>query len=187
MAGYSVLDALTKNWWILLVRGILAVLFGLLAFVLPGITLVALMLLFGVYVFADGLTALWVGATCRRWLLVLLGLVGIGVGVYTFIAPQNTALALLYLIAVWAMVRGILEVIVAMQLRREGVGEWTLILGGIVSVVLGLALFASPQAGALAMIWLIGTCALVFGALTMVLAFRVRGLARGLEGPGEGA
>lgn len=176
MTVFSMLDALAKNWWLLLLRGILAVLFGLLAFVWPGITLMALVLLFGAYAIVDGVTALWAGGSARIWGLVLLGLLGIGAGIYTFVYPGVTAIALLYLIAAWAIVRGIFEVIAAIQLRQVITDEWALIGSGIISIILGVVLCVKPEAGALAMIWVIGAGALVFGILIIMLAFRVRGL-----------
>lgn len=108
--------------------------------------------------------------------MALLGLLGLGAGIYTFISPGVTAIALLYLIAAWAIVRGICEVISAIQLRRVITGEWALIGSGIISIILGVVLCANPAAGALAMIWVIGTGALVFGILIIMLAFRARGI-----------
>ena len=187
MAASGILNAFARNWWVLLVRGVIAVLFGLMAFAWPRLTLLTLVLLFGVYALADGLTALWVRAGSRAWSLVLLGILGIVVGIYTFISPGITALALLYLIAAWAIVRGVFEVIGAMQLRREVRGEWALILSGIISIILGVVLFANPAAGALAMVWVIGAFALVFGVTMIILAFRLRGLLGRLEKPAGGA
>jgi uncharacterized membrane protein HdeD (DUF308 family) len=181
MPALTLLGAFAKNWWVLLIRGILAVLFGVMAFALPGLTLVTLVLLYGVYALADGLTALWVGGRARAWWFVLLGIVGVIVGILTFIYPGITAVALLYLIAAWAIVRGIFEIIAAIQLRKEISNEWMLILGGILSILFGVVLVVNPAAGALAMIWVIGAYALVFGVMMIVLAFRLRGLPERLE------
>jgi uncharacterized membrane protein HdeD (DUF308 family) len=175
------LGAFAKSWWVLLIRGILAVLFGVMAFALPGLTVVTLVLLYGVYALADGLTALWVGGRARAWWFVLLGVLGVIVGIVTFISPAITAIALLYLIAAWAILRGIFEMIAAIQLRKEIRNEWMLILGGILSILLGVVLIVNPVAGALAMIWVIGAYALVFGVMMIVLAFRLRGLPERLE------
>jgi uncharacterized membrane protein HdeD (DUF308 family) len=181
MAAPPIVDAFARNWWVLLIRGILAVLFGLMAFVLPGVTLVTLVLLYGVYALADGIAALWVGGRGRTWSLVLGGVLGILIGIFTFISPGITAIALLYLIAAWAIVRGIFEIITAIQLRREISNEWALIIGGILSILFGVVLVVNPAAGALAMVWVIGIYALVFGLLMIVLAFRVRGLPQRFE------
>jgi uncharacterized membrane protein HdeD (DUF308 family) len=176
MPTLPILEAFAKNWWVLLIRGILAVLFGIMAFTLPGLTLLTLVFLYGIYALADGLTALWVGGKSRAWWFVLLGILGVIVGICTFIYPGITAVALLYLIAAWSIVHGIFEVVTAIQLRKEISNEWMLILGGIISIIFGVVLIANPSAGALAMIWLIGVYALVFGVMMIILAFRLRGL-----------
>jgi uncharacterized membrane protein HdeD (DUF308 family) len=181
MVTFSILDAFVKNWWVLLIRGILAVLFGIMAFTLPDLTVVTLVLLYGVYAFADGLTAIWVGGRARAWWFVLLGVLGVVVGVITFIYPGITAVALLYLIAAWAVVRGVFEVVTAIQLRKEINNEWMLVIAGVLSVLFGLALVANPAAGALAVVWIIGAYAFIFGLMMIVLAFRLRGLSRRVE------
>src|SRR5262245_54383718 len=107
MASFPILDEFAKNWWVLLIRGIFAVFFGIMAFTKSGLTLRMLVLLFGIYALADGLTALWVGGSTRSWWLIFGGIVGVIAGIYTFIYPGITTVALLYLIAVWAIVRGI--------------------------------------------------------------------------------
>jgi uncharacterized membrane protein HdeD (DUF308 family) len=176
MATFSILDAFAKNWWVLLIRGILAVLFGIMAFTLPDLTLVTLVLLYGVYAFADGLTAIFVGGSARAWWFVLLGVLGVIVGVFTFIYPGITAVALLYLIAAWAVVRGVFEIVTAIKLRKEISNEWLLVIAGVLSVLFGVALVANPAAGVLAVVWIIGTYAFIFGLMMIVLAFRLRGL-----------
>jgi uncharacterized membrane protein HdeD (DUF308 family) len=181
MITFSILDAFVRNWWVLLIRGILAVLFGIMAFTLPDLTVVTLVLLYGVYAFADGLTAIWVGGRARAWWFVSLGVLGVVVGVFTFIYPGITAVALLYLIAAWAIVRGVFEIVTAIKLRKEINNEWMLIIAGILSVLFGVALVANPAAGALAVVWIIGAYAFIFGLMMIVLAFRLRGLSRRVE------
>jgi uncharacterized membrane protein HdeD (DUF308 family) len=176
MATFSILESFAKNWWVLLIRGILAVLFGIMAFTLPDLTLVTLVLLYGVYAFADGLTAIFVGGSARAWWFVLLGVLGVIVGVFTFIYPGITAVALLYLIAAWAVVRGVFEIVTAIKLRKEISNEWLLVIAGVLSVLFGVALVANPAAGVLAVVWIIGTYAFIFGLMMIVLAFRLRGL-----------
>jgi uncharacterized membrane protein HdeD (DUF308 family) len=175
------LEGFTKRWWVLLVRGLLAVLFAVVAFEWPGPTLVALVLLYGAYALVDGITALWVGAFAGAGWLVLSGALGLAVGISTFIYPGITAVALFYLIAAWAITRGIFEIMAAMKLRKEISGEWALILGGIFSIAFGMLLMAYPVAGVLALVWLIGVYSLMFGAAMIFLAFRLRGLSRNLE------
>ena len=175
------LDGFTKHWWVLLVRGLLAVLFGIVAFERPGPTLVALVLLYGAYALVDGVTALWVGASAGAGWFVLSGVLGIAVGITTFIYPGITAVALFYLIAAWAVTRGIFEIVAAIKLRKEISSEWALILGGISSIAFGLLLLAFPVAGVLTLAWLIGAYSLMFGVAMIFLAFRLRGLSRKME------
>jgi uncharacterized membrane protein HdeD (DUF308 family) len=184
MVTFPIVNAFSRHWWVLLLRGIIAVLFGIIAFALPGLTLITLVLLYGVYALVDGVIALFVGASSRAWSLLLAGIIGVLVGIYTFFYPGITAVVLLYLIAAWAVFRGVLEIVTAMRLRREISYEWALVLGGILSIIFGLILFANPAAGALAMVWLIGAYAIVFGLTMIVLAFRARSLPKRLESMG---
>jgi uncharacterized membrane protein HdeD (DUF308 family) len=174
---------LTRSWWLLLLRGLVAIVFGLLTWFQPGISLAALILLFGAFVMADGILGTWTAIAGRKdneywWVLLLEGLVGIGIGLLAFFAPGITALAILFYIAIWAIATGVLEIAAAVRLRREIKGEWMLILAGLASVVLGILLMARPGVGALAVLWLIGFYAIVFGVLLVILAFRARGFAR---------
>ena len=172
---------LARHWWALLLRGLFAVLFGVLAFIWPGLTLTVLVLLFGAYALADGLLAVVAALRApagdeRWWVLLLEGVVGLIVGVLTFIWPAMTALALLYFIAAWAVVTGVLEVVAAVRRRRVISNEWLLILSGALSVLFGLVLMLMPVAGALAVVWLIGVYAIAFGLLLVALALRLRRL-----------
>jgi uncharacterized membrane protein HdeD (DUF308 family) len=176
MNNFPLLNAFANHWWVLLLRGIAAVLFGFLAFVWPGLTLVALVFLFGAYALVDGITALFVGGRARAWWMVFAGVLGIIAGVLTFIFPGITAVWLLILIASWAIVRGLFEIVAAIKLRKELMNEWMLILGGVSSIIFGVLLILNPVAGALAMVWLIGAYALVFGIMMIVLAVRLHGL-----------
>jgi uncharacterized membrane protein HdeD (DUF308 family) len=174
------IGVLARNWWALALRGLLAVLFGLLAFALPGLTLTALVILFGAYALVDGIFALITAVRAaeaheRWWLLVLEGLAGVAAGLITFMWPGITAFVLLVLIGWWAIITGIFEIAAAVRLRKEIRGEWALALGGVASVIFGLVLLFRPGVGALAVIWLIGTYAVVFGLLLLLLAFRLRG------------
>jgi len=174
---------LARNWWALVLRGLFAVLFGIMALAWPGITLGALVLLYGAYALADGvfaIAAVMAGRTGGRpwWSLLVEGLVGIAVGIMTFAWPGITALVLLYLIAAWAVVTGIFEIIAAIELREEIRGEWLLALSGILSILFGLALVIWPGAGAVALVWVIGAYAIAFGALLIALGFRLRSWSR---------
>ena len=170
---------LSRNWWKVLLRGLAAIMFGILVWLLPGISLAVLVLLFGAFVLVDGILGVWLAIDGRKeyedwWVLLLWGLLGIGVGVLTFMSPGVTGLALLFFIAAWAIATGVLEIVAAIRLRREIKGEWLLILGGLLSVMFGALLMAQPGVGALALIWLIGTYAVIFGIVLVILAFKTR-------------
>lgn len=178
MAGQTV-DTLIRNWWLVALRGVVALLFGVLTIFRPGVTLAALILLFGAYAVVNGLFTI-VAAIANRhgerhwvWLIVS-GVLSIALGVLTFLMPGVTGIVLLYLIAGWAIVTGIGEVMTAIRLREVITGEWLLILAGVVSVLFGLLLIVFPGAGALAVVLWIGTYAIVIGILLLALAFRLR-------------
>jgi uncharacterized membrane protein HdeD (DUF308 family) len=173
-------DSLSRNWWAISLRGLAGMLFGIITFFAPGISLAALVLLFGAYALVDGVLAI-VSAVRRRgadrwWLLLLEGLVGIAAGVLTFLWPAITAIALLYVIAAWALVTGAFEIGAAIRLRKAITGEWLLALSGIFSIGLGVLLVMFPGPGALAVVIWIGAYAFVFGALLFALGLRLRGL-----------
>lgn len=173
-------NILSRYWWMTLLRGVIWVLFGLVVFSQPAISLVTLTLLFGAFALVDGIAAV-VNAIGGReehenwWVLLLVGLCGIGVGVVTFLTPAVTALVLLYYIAFWAIGIGVLQIVAAIRLRKEIEGELWLILSGIVSVAFGVLLVARPGVGVLSVLWLIAFYAIVFGVTLIFLSFRVRG------------
>lgn len=175
-------DSLSRNWWAVLLRGIAGIILGIITFIAPGISLGALVLVFGAYAFADGIlaiaTALRSRGTDRWWVTLIEGLVGVAAGVLTLIWPLITALTLLFIIAAWALVTGIFEIVAAVRLRKVMKGEWMLALSGVLSVLFGLLLFIFPGAGALAVVLWIGAYALVFGVLFVALAFKLRSWSR---------
>jgi uncharacterized membrane protein HdeD (DUF308 family) len=178
-AQVALRELLAKNWWLVLLRGIAGVGFGLLAIASPGLTLVALVLLYGAYALIDGVTSIAAAVANRGgraptgW-LVFVGVLGIAAGVVTFLWPGITAFALLVLIAVWSILHGVFEIAGAIRLRREIEGEWLLILSGVLSVAIGVVLLARPEAGALALVFVIGAYAILFGSLLIVLSLRLR-------------
>ena len=170
---------LARNWGLVAVRGVVALLFGLLTIARPGITLAVLVILFGAYALIDGVFSVWSAVANRRgephWIALLLaGLAGIVVGVLTFLMPGITALILLYFIAAWAIIRGGAEIAMAIQLRKVVTGEWLLALAGAISVLFGVFLLMFPGPGALAVILWIGIWAVVLGIVVIALAFRLR-------------
>ncbi|HYM70036.1 MAG TPA: HdeD family acid-resistance protein [bacterium] len=173
------IGVLAKNWWALAIRGVVAILFGLVALFDSGIALYALVILFGAYALVDGvfnvIAAVRAAENHQRWgWLVFSGFAGILAGLVTFLWPNITALILLYVIAYWAIVTGILELIAGFRLRGHVANEWALLLGGAASIVFGVILIVHPLAGALAVLWLIGIYAIIFGVLMLVLSFRLR-------------
>lgn len=182
-APFIDVDTLTRNWWVVLIRGVAGVLFGIATFIAPVVSLAVLVLLFGAYALVDGVLAV-VTAVRRRdvsdrwWMLLLEGVVGIAAGVVTLVWPGITALALLYVIAAWALLTGALEIAAAIRLRKIIAGEWLLVLSGIASIGLGILLMIFPGPGALVMVLWIGAYAFVFGVLLIALGVRLRSLGR---------
>jgi uncharacterized membrane protein HdeD (DUF308 family) len=161
------LDALAKSWWLLLLRGIAAIVFGVLAFIWPGLTLVTMVLLYGAFALVDGVLSL------------VAALTGGAKGIPTFVWPGVTAILLVLFIGAWALVHGIFQIVGAIQLRKEIDNEWTLILGGVLSVVFGAIIIVAPGAGALGLVWAIAAYSIVFGILFVALSLRLRKHGRG--------
>lgn len=188
-------DELARRWWMLAVRGAVAVVFGILALIWPGLTILALIVLFGVYALVDGLfnlgAAIGGGGPTRgtgrfaglsgasRGMLAVEGVLGVAFGVVALAWPGETAMVLLVLIALWAIVTGIVELVAAVGLRRHISGEIWLGIAGVLSVLFGLAVIARPGIGAVAVAWVIGLYAILFGLTVLVLALRLRRLRPG--------
>jgi uncharacterized membrane protein HdeD (DUF308 family) len=171
------LTTLTDGWWTFALRGVVALLFGLGALSYPGLTLLVLIVFFGAYALIDGATALIMGIGERKsYTFLLIGLISVAAGIVALVRPGATALALLFVIGVWAVVHGVTEIVAAMQIRKEVEGEWAIALSGVVSVLFGLFVLARPGAGALALVWLIASYAFVFGILQLMLGFKLRRL-----------
>jgi uncharacterized membrane protein HdeD (DUF308 family) len=180
LAGSAVLAALAENWWLLLLRGLVAIAFGVIAFFWPDITLVALTYLFGIYAIVDGVVAIWaafnapLGDAGPRWWLGLSGVVSILAGIAAFAYTGMTTLVLLMVIAIWAIIIGIVQIWGAIELRKILDDTWLLGLTGALSIAFGVIMIAKPGAGAVALVWTIGWFAIVFGGLYIALAFRLR-------------
>lgn len=174
-------NLIVRNWWAVALRGLLAVAFGIMTLSWPGITLVSLIMVFAAYAFLDGIFALITAVRHREQRSVALaveGVAGIAAGTVAVLLPGITAMVLLYLIAIWAVVTGVFELIAAVKLRKTIEGELFLGLAGILSIAFGVLLMVRPGLGALAVVWLIGAYALAFGVMMLALGFRVRVLDR---------
>ena len=170
-------NILSRYWWMILLRGLAWVVFGILVFNQPAISLVTLTLLFGAFALVDGIA----NTVSANWgVLLLTGLAGIAIGALTFYDPSITALGLLFYIAIWVTGTGLLQVVAGIRLRKEITGEFWLILSGLISIALGVFLVVRPGAGALSVLWVLATYAIVFGAILIALAFRVRSFANRL-------
>ena len=179
---------MAKYWWVFLVRGLLGIVFGVLAFVMPMITVATLVIVWGAYAFTDGIVALWaaitgntdndnrwlVGLNDNRWLVGLQGVIGVAAGVLAFVMPVVTGLGLLMLIAAWSLAVGVLQLVAAVKLRKEITSELWLGLSGFVSILFAFFVIARPGEGALAVIWIIGSYSIIFGVILVAFAFRVR-------------
>ena len=181
-AGYLALGrtaALQRNWWLILIRGIFALLFGLVALVLPGPTIAALVLLFGIYMGVDGIVAFFAGARAaahhERWgELMIEGIIGIVAAVIAFTFPLATIIAIVIFAAVWAVFSGIALLTAAFRMHGESGGKWIMALGGIISIIWGVLLWWEPIAGAVVLTYWLGAYAILFGAALVVLALRLR-------------
>lgn len=175
---------LARNWWMLTLRGVFAILFGVLTWLQPAISLAVLVLLFGAYALADGVIGAWAAVSGRKtekhwWAWLLWSLVSVVVGILTFTSPAITALVLVLYIGFWAVASGIMEIVTGIRLRKAIEGEWLLMLSGILSVLFGIVLLVRPAVGALAMMWLIAVYAVVFGILMVMLGGKLRRVGAG--------
>lgn len=176
------LNLLARNWWLIEIRGVAAIAFGIMAFLWPGLTLIVLITLFAAFMLIDGVTllvALARGDTATRGHRLAVGLMGIlsiAAGVIAIAVPGLTALSLLYLVAFWAIALGVSQVIAAFRLRRDVSGELWLVIGGLLTIVFGVLLLAFPGTGLVSLIWLVGAWAIAYGFTSLVLAWRLRGL-----------
>ena len=184
-------DILVRNWPVVLLRGVLGVLFGITAIVLPGLSFAALVIIFGAYAFANGVLSI-ISAVRRRntgesiGAAVLFGVVGIAAGIFTLLRPGITAMTLVYVIGAWAIVGGLLEIGAAIRLRKAIRGEWLLGLSGLLSIGLGIMLLLFPAAGALAIVLWVGAFALIYGIALVALALRLRSFEKNAAPPPTG-
>jgi uncharacterized membrane protein HdeD (DUF308 family) len=171
-------EILTRNWWAVALRGGLAIVFGVVAFLMPLPTILALVWLFGAYALIDGVFSLVSAAKRDRsqpwWALLFEGLIGIAIGALAFVWPGLTTMALVYLIAAWAFLTGIFKIVAAIRLRKDITGEWMLGLSGVLSVSLGILLAVAPAPAAVALVWVVAAYAIVFGILLVALSVRLK-------------
>ena len=173
--------ALARWWWMFILRGLLAIAFGVLALLAPGLGIAVLVGLFAAWALIDGVTGLYAGIRSRQtdkswWLEVLEGIVSIIAGLIALILPAFAAEILVILIAAWAIVTGVFEIWTAVRLREKIQGEFWLGLAGVASILFGVVLLAFPAAGVLSLVWLIGSFAIVFGVFLLILGWRLRGI-----------
>ena len=177
LAGFM-LDALARNWWLILLRGICALIFGILTFIWPGITLLTLIAFYGAFALIDGMLSIWAaifgGAMAPRWWLLIVGLLGLAAGLITLFMPGVTALVLLFFIAFWAIATGAMQIVGAIRLRKEIDNEWMLIAGGALSILFGLILLVQPGAGALGLLFVIGAYAVIYGVILIGFSLKLR-------------
>ncbi|MEV0144550.1 MULTISPECIES: HdeD family acid-resistance protein [unclassified Nonomuraea] len=173
------MEQIARIWWLILIRGIAALIFGILALIWPGKTLLIVVIFFAAYAIVEGIFAIFAGARhsaqSRAWLIIS-GILGVVAGIVAFLWPGITSLALLYVVAFWAIFAGITEIVAGIQLRKVVDNEWMLIIGGILSIIFGVLLLIWPGAGLLTLIWLVGVFAVVYGIAMIVLSFRVKKL-----------
>lgn len=179
----QLMQGAARYWWLMVLRGVFAVLFGIVAWAWPGVTLLVLVTIWGAYALADGVLSLiaafrWRDSGRPLWALVLTGLAGIAAGILTFVSPAITGIVLLMFIAAWAIVIGVLQIVTAIRIRKEIDNEWWLVLAGAASVIFGVLMIASPGAGALAVLWIISLYAVIFGVFLIFLGLRLKGVAR---------
>lgn len=172
-------DLLSKNWWMILIRGGAALIFGLLTWFYPFISILIIVMFFGVYALIDGVLGVVIAINGRRthqdwWLMLIWGMVSILAGIMTFFVPGITWLVLITFIAIWLLVSGILQIIVAIRLRKSISGEGWMIVAGMLSVLVGIILLVNPVQGGIALTWVIGVYAALFGVMNIALAFRLR-------------
>ena len=177
------LEKVTSNWWKFAIRGLVAIILGIVALVKPGQTLQVLVLAFGAFALMDGILAVATGFSVspvfdRWWAFLLEGLAGIVIGLFTFFSPNITTTALVYFIGAWAIITGIFEIVSAIQFRKLITGEFMLILGGLLSIVFGVLLFVFPSIGAVSVAWIIGYYAIFFGISEIILGFHMRSLGK---------
>ncbi len=180
------LQTLAEYWWAFLLRGILAVLFGIGAFVWPDLTLMVLVIFFGAYCLVEGIVSLIAAFGSKRWGLHLFhGVISAAAGLVTLFWPGITTLSLIIIIAIWAIIGGVTELVAAIQLRKEIENEWLLGLGGVASILFGLVAMFWPGAGALALVYLIAFYATLFGVLLIGLGIRLHGLKTSATAPAQ--
>jgi len=174
------LDMVSRNWWMLLIRGIAAILLGLAVLLVPGLTLDLLVTFFAAYLFVDGIFAVITAVThtsyARWWLMALEGLLSVLAGIAAFLFPGAAVLTFFYIVVFWAIATGVIEIINAIELRKQIDNEWWLIVGGALSIIWGIFMLLYPGAAILTLWWLFGVLAIAFGVMLVLFSFRVRGM-----------
>jgi uncharacterized membrane protein HdeD (DUF308 family) len=182
-----VIQILKQRWWTLALRGVVAILFGIGAFVWPQLTVLAIVILLAAFAFVEGIFALisafgWGLPAGQRVLLILLGLLGLAVGVIAIVSPGIAAFTIVFWVAWWAIIGGVIQIVVAVEMRKAIENEWLLVIGGLLSVLFGILLIWRPIAGVLTLTWLFGFYALMYGVIMLSLGFRLKSLVARVAG-----
>jgi uncharacterized membrane protein HdeD (DUF308 family) len=174
------LALMARNWWVIALRGIAAIAFGILTIVWPTLSLLGIIFLFGAYALVDGISSIVAavrgdpGTRGHGLAIAIIGVAGVIAGIIAFVNPGLTAITLLYVIAAWAIVVGVTQIYAAYRLRKEIEGEWLMAIGGVASIAFGVLIIVAPGAGALSVLALIATFAILFGISLLALAWRLR-------------
>lgn len=169
----TILQEFSRNWSIILLRGILTVIFGIIAIVLPGITLLALILLLSVYLLINGISNIWISIKSREWWLLIAGLISVIAAILIYFYPIQTEIILLYFVAIWAIVDGLLELIFSLGYHKKVKNVWIYIFSSVISILFGIVLIVFPISSLFALIWLIGIYAIIFGILVIIFAINI--------------
>ncbi|UKJ09103.1 HdeD family acid-resistance protein [Solitalea lacus] len=173
------LQSLIRNWWVIFLRGLVALGFGIIAIIWPSITLIILLYFFGFYLIADGFIALltvvlsW-GRREDKWLLVLDGILSLGVGVIALQLPEAATISIAFMVGFWAIIGGIIKIAFSIHVRSEVKGEGWIAFSGVMTIIFGFLIISNPVAGAISLVWLIAAFSIVMGLMWVVTAFRIR-------------
>jgi uncharacterized membrane protein HdeD (DUF308 family) len=173
---FSFRQSMTGRWWVVLIRGIFSILFGIIALLMPGITFISLAILWGIYAVSDGMLEVYIGVKQKWGQMIFYGVISLLAGAIAIFRPHIAGFTIVLLLGIFLVIRGITEIAAAIRLRKEIRNEWLLVLGGLLSIVAGLIIVFIPAAGVLWIVWMIAFFAILFGILQISLSMRLRRL-----------